>query len=43
MVERLVRLFHPRLVLGISDDLPEGGGEGPMERVRMIAEWCLKH
>ncbi|GIV19210.1 MAG: hypothetical protein KatS3mg023_0961 [Armatimonadota bacterium] len=43
MVEKLVKLFHPRLVLGISDELPEGGGEEPIERVRMIAEWCLHH
>lgn len=43
MVEKLVRLFHPRLVLGISDELPEGGGEEPIERVRMVAEWCVAH
>lgn len=43
MVEKLVELFHPRLVLGISDELPEGGGEEPIERVRMVAEWCLAY
>lgn len=40
MVERIVALFHPRLILGISDELPEGGGEEAIERVRMVAEWC---
>lgn len=39
-VERLVELFHPRLVLGISDELPEGGGEESFERMKWIAEWC---
>ncbi len=43
MVERIVDLFHPRLVLGISDELPEGGGEEAMERVRMVAEWCREY
>ena len=39
-VERVVELFHPRLVLGISDELPEGTGEEALERVRMISDWC---
>lgn len=43
MVERIVALFHPRLVLGISDELPEGGEEEAIERVRMVAEWCRGH
>jgi len=41
-VEKIVRLFHPRLVLGISDELPEGGGEEAIERVRLVAQWCLQ-
>jgi len=41
-VERIVKLFHPRLILGISDELPQGGGEEAIERVRMVAEWCRK-
>lgn len=40
MVEKIVELFSPRLVLGISDELPEGTGEKALERVRMISEWC---
>lgn len=39
-VERLVKLFYPRLVLGISDELPEGGDEESWERLKLIAEWC---
>ncbi|MER3473497.1 MAG: hypothetical protein C4335_05570 [Armatimonadota bacterium] len=42
MVEKLVKLFHPRLVLGISDELPESGGAEPIERVRLIADWCRR-
>jgi hypothetical protein len=39
-VEKLVKLFYPRLVLGISDELPEGGDEESWERLKLIAEWC---
>ena len=39
-VEKLVKLFHPRLVLGISDELPEGGDDESWERLKWIAEWC---
>jgi hypothetical protein len=38
-VERIVDLFHPRLVLGISDELPEAGGEESWERLRWVAAW----
>lgn len=41
-VEELVELFHPRLVLGISDELPEGGGVESFERMRWVAEWSRK-
>jgi hypothetical protein len=41
--ERVVELFHPRLVLGISDEVPEGTSQEAMERVRLIAEWCRSH
>ena len=34
--------FHPRLVLGISDELPEGGGVESFERMRWVAEWSRK-
>ncbi len=37
---RVVELFHPRLVLGISDELPEGVGEQGVERVRRISDYC---
>jgi hypothetical protein len=40
--EQVVKLFHPRLVLGISDEIPEGAEEESIERVRMISQWCQK-
>ena len=39
-VERIVHLFHPRLVLGISDELPQGTDERGMQRVRWVSEYC---
>jgi len=41
-VERVIELFHPRLVLGISDELPEGVDESGIERVRWVSEYCRK-
>ena len=41
-VEKLVELFHPRLVLGISDELPQGGGEESFRRLKWVAEWSRK-
>ena len=38
--ERVVDLFHPRLVLGASDEVPEGGGEEAIERVRLVSNYC---
>ncbi len=38
--EKVIRLFAPRLVLGASDEVPEGTGLEAMERVRMVAEFC---
>ena len=34
-VKRIVELFHPRLVLGISDEIPP---DGEIERVKMVGE-----
>ncbi|KPK80515.1 MAG: hypothetical protein AMJ81_11960 [Phycisphaerae bacterium SM23_33] len=39
-VQRVVELFHPRLVLGISDELPEGGGPEAFRRLKWVAGWC---
>jgi hypothetical protein len=39
-VEQLVDLLHPRLVLGASDEVPEGANAEAMDRVRMIAQWA---
>jgi hypothetical protein len=41
-VERIVKLFHPRLILGASDEVPQGGGEEAIERVRLISDWCRR-
>ena len=43
-VERVVALFHPRLILGVSDEVPQGAGfEEAAERVRLISDWCREH
>lgn len=42
-VERVVELFHPRLILGISDEVPEGAGPEAIERVKMVAAWARAH
>lgn len=39
-VERLVELFGPRLILGISDELPEGAGDEGFERLKWVAGWA---
>lgn len=39
--EKVIRLFAPRLVLGVSDEVPEGTGQEAMERVRQVAEYCM--
>ena len=38
--ERYGEYRTKRLVLGISDELPEGCGDERIERVRMVSEWC---
>jgi hypothetical protein len=38
--QRLVDLFHPRLVLGVSDELPQGAGVESMARVERLSRWC---
>ncbi len=39
-VEKVVEYFFPRLILGISDELPQGGGGESLERVRWVADYC---
>jgi hypothetical protein len=41
--EKVIRLFAPRLVLGVSDEVPEGTGQEAMERVRLVAELSKKY
>lgn len=38
--ERVVELFAPRLILGVSDEVPEGAGREAIERVRLLSDWC---
>jgi len=40
VVERIVALFYPRLILGVSDEVPQGADEEAIERVRIVSEWC---
>lgn len=43
-VERIVDLFHPRLVLGVSDEVPQGAEAGEATaRLRMVADWCRSY
>ena len=39
-VEKVVELFHPRLVLGISDELPQGGNDESFQRLCWTADYC---
>jgi hypothetical protein len=41
-VEKICRLFAPRLILGISDELPEAADESGIERVKWVADYCKK-
>lgn len=43
-VERIVELFSPGLVLGVSDEVPHGAdAEEAAERIRMVSDWCRTH
>jgi len=39
-VEKIVRLFSPNLILGISDELPQDAPEESIERVKVVSEYC---
>ncbi len=39
-VEKVVDYFFPRLILGISDELPQGGDAESLERIRWVADYC---
>lgn len=41
-VEKLVDMFHPRLVLGVSDELPEGADEQSIERIKWVSDYCRR-
>lgn len=36
--QKVIRLFAPRLILGVSDEVPEGTGQEAIERVRLVAQ-----
>jgi len=38
--KKLIKLFHPRLVLGISDELPEAVDEQGFDRMKWVSEFC---
>jgi len=42
-VEQLVERFRGRLILGISDELPEGAGMEGFDRLNWVAEYCRNH
>ena len=42
-VEKVAAYFHPRLVLGVSDEVPQGSSQEAIERVRLVADWCGYH
>ncbi len=42
-VEDIVARFAPRLILGISDELPEAGDEESFKRLTWVAEWSREH
>ena len=42
-VKTLIELFYPRLVLGISDELPEAGDAESFDRLRWVSEWAHTH
>ena len=42
-VEQIVKLFHPRLVLGISDEIPQAADEEGARRLEWVAEYCRSH
>lgn len=39
-VEKVVDLFAPNLVLGVSDEVPEGAPEEAITRLQMVADYC---
>jgi hypothetical protein len=43
-VERIVALFSPRLVLGVSDEVPQGADSlEAIAKLEMVARWCREH
>lgn len=36
---RIIEYFHPRLILGVSDELPQGEGEEAFRRLKWVADY----
>lgn len=44
VTEKVVALFHSRLVLGVSDEVPQGAeSEEAAVRIKMVSDWCRAH
>lgn len=41
--EKIIKIFYPRLILGISDEIPQGCDEEGIERVRWISNYCKNY
>ncbi|MBN1998855.1 hypothetical protein JW935_14945 [candidate division KSB1 bacterium] len=41
-VEKIIDYFSPNLVLGISDELPQGAEEDSIRRLEWVVEYCKK-
>jgi len=41
--KKIIKLFHPRLVLGISDELPQGTGQVGWERLKWVEKYCREY
>ncbi len=42
-VKKLIKLFHPYLILGISDELPEGANEDCIKKVKWVSDYARKY
>ncbi len=41
--KKIIKLFHPKLVLGISDELPQGTDEVGWERLKWVESYCREY
>ncbi len=43
MAEKVIKLFTPNLILGVSDEVPEGAGIEAIDRVGLVAQTCRNY